>query len=69
MHVGAAIKVELSVDEHALVTQERDVRVLQEFVHARVALLLLALAEGEACEHRLFDVVVAVAGVRAVPAL
>ena len=66
VRVGAAIKVELSVDEHALVAQERDVRVLQKFVHARVALLLLALAEGEARKDRLFDVVVAVAGVNAV---
>ena len=46
--------------------QERDVCVLQELVHARVALLVLILAEREAHKHRLFDVMVAVAGVNAI---
>ena len=66
VRVGAAVEVKLSVDQRPLVAQERDVRVLQECVHARVALFLLALAEGKAREHRFFDIVVAVAGVNAV---
>ena len=66
VRVRAAVEVELSVNERSLIVQERNVRVLQKLVHARVALLLLALAEGEARKHRFLDVVVAIAGVNAV---
>ena len=66
MCICTAIEVELPINERSLVMQERDVCVLQEFIHARVALFLLVLAECEAREHRLFDVMVAVAGVNTI---
>ena len=66
VRVRAAVEVEFPVNERSLIVQERNVRLLQKLVHARVALLLLAPAEGEARKHRFLNVVVAVAGVNAV---
>ena len=66
VRVRAAVEIEFPVDERTLIVQKRDVRLLQKSIHARVALLLRALAEGEAREHLFLDVVVAVAGVNSV---
>ena len=69
LRVGATVKINLAAEQHGLVAQEADVRGREKGVHLGAALLFPVASEGEARQDGLLDVVVAVAGVRAVPAL
>ena len=66
--VRPAVEIEGVLDQHALLPQQPDARLLQEFVHPGVAGLLLFAGKGEPRQHFFPDVMVAIAGVDAVSA-
>ena len=67
--VRPAVQIERVIDQHALLPEQPYARLLQKGIHPGVAGLFPAAGKGEAGQDFFFDVMVAITGVDAVPAL